>query len=165
MSLWHHPCSRSVYTRIAARVLNNKPQSTISTNCWGSLACWGPKVPQKLVGAPRSRENSGSHIDASHSRQPLVKGERLLHYEVNAVMHGTSSCNPRALGKKHSRPPFLLSFLEKQDEISFRRHYSGIPGVEKLFRHHSINEFAVPASICYPKRCAAPDMVPCQCNT
>ena len=27
-----------------------------------------------------------SHIDASHSRQPLVKGERLVRYEVNAVM-------------------------------------------------------------------------------
>ena len=35
----------------------------------------GPKVPQ----------NSGSQIDASHSRQPLVKGERLVRYEVNAV--------------------------------------------------------------------------------
>ena len=28
----------------------------------------------------------GSHLDASHSRQPLVKGERLVRYEVNAVM-------------------------------------------------------------------------------
>ena len=28
-----------------------------------------------------------SHIDASHSRQPLVKGERLVRSEVNAVMH------------------------------------------------------------------------------
>jgi hypothetical protein len=39
-----------------------------------------------IVGARRSRKNSGSHIDASHSRQPLVKGERLVRYEVNAVM-------------------------------------------------------------------------------
>ena len=36
----------------------------------------------------------GSHIDASHSRQPLVKGERLVRYEVNAVM----SMLPRAQG-------------------------------------------------------------------
>ena len=35
---------------------------------------------------PKSLKNSGSHIDASHSRQPLVKGERLVRYEVNAVM-------------------------------------------------------------------------------
>ena len=33
------------------------------------------------------RKNWESHIDASHSRQPLVKGERLVRYEVNAVMH------------------------------------------------------------------------------
>jgi len=38
---------------------------------------------------PRSsRKNSGSHIDASLSRQPLVKGERLVRYEVNAVIIG-----------------------------------------------------------------------------
>ena len=39
-----------------------------------------------IVGTRRSLKNSGSHIDASHSRQPLVKGERLVRYEVNAVM-------------------------------------------------------------------------------
>ena len=38
------------------------------------------------VGALRLRKNWGSHIDASHSRQPLVKGERLVRHEVNAVM-------------------------------------------------------------------------------
>jgi hypothetical protein len=38
------------------------------------------------VGDQSPRKNSGSHIDASHSRQPLVKGERLVRYEVNAVM-------------------------------------------------------------------------------
>ncbi len=40
----------------------------------------------KLVGSQGSHKNSGSHIDASHSRQPLVKGERLVRYEVNAVI-------------------------------------------------------------------------------
>jgi hypothetical protein len=54
------------------------------------------------VGDQGPRKNSGSHIDASHSRQPLVKGERLVRYEVNAVMphpgrllwvaHGKSVC-------------------------------------------------------------------------
>ena len=39
-----------------------------------------------VVGALGLRKNWGSHIDASHSRQPLVKGERLVRYEVNAVM-------------------------------------------------------------------------------
>ena len=34
----------------------------------------------------RSAKIQISHIDASHSRQPLVKGERLVRHEVNAVM-------------------------------------------------------------------------------
>ena len=38
------------------------------------------------VGAHGLRKNSKSHIDASHSLQPLVKDERLVRYEVNAVM-------------------------------------------------------------------------------
>ena len=38
------------------------------------------------VGDQSPRKNYGSHIDASHSRQPLVKGERLVRYEVNAVI-------------------------------------------------------------------------------
>ena len=42
----------------------------------------------KLLG-PKPRKKSGSHIAASHSRQPLVTGERLVCNEVNAVMpHG-----------------------------------------------------------------------------
>ena len=39
-----------------------------------------------IVGTLRLRKNWRSHIDVSHSRQPLVKGERLVRYEVNAVM-------------------------------------------------------------------------------
>jgi hypothetical protein len=35
-----------------------------------------------------SHKNSEIHIDVSHSRQPLVKGERLVRYEVNTVMCG-----------------------------------------------------------------------------
>ena len=38
-------------------------------------SCWGT----------RPRKNSEIHIDVSHSRQPFVKGERLVRYEVNAV--------------------------------------------------------------------------------
>ena len=39
-----------------------------------------------VVGALGLRTNWGSHIGASHSRQPLVNGERLVRNEVNAVM-------------------------------------------------------------------------------
>ena len=55
--------------------------------------CCNIRLPTRLqflakekVGDQGPRKNSGSHIDASHSRQPLVKGERLVRYEVNAVM-------------------------------------------------------------------------------
>ena len=39
-----------------------------------------------LLGAISTLKNSWSHIDASLSRQPLVKGERLVRLEVNAVI-------------------------------------------------------------------------------
>ena len=48
-----------------------------------------------IVGALRLRKNWRSHIDASHSRQPLVKGERLVRHEVNAVMPGPQVGNKR----------------------------------------------------------------------
>ena len=38
------------------------------------------------VGAKRIRKKSRRHIDVPHSGQPLMKGERLLRYEVNTVM-------------------------------------------------------------------------------
>ena len=44
------------------------------------------KLVRRKVGSQGPRKNLGSHIHASHSRQPLVKGERLVRYEVNAVM-------------------------------------------------------------------------------
>jgi hypothetical protein len=49
------------------------------------------------------RKNSGSHIDASHSRQPLVKGERLVRYEVNAVMHKGADASELRLAHAASR--------------------------------------------------------------
>ena len=45
------------------------------------------KHPQPMhnVGALLPK-NGANHIDAHHSRQPLVKGERLVRYEVHAVI-------------------------------------------------------------------------------
>ncbi len=51
----------------------------------GGLA-WGWAVTHSMEYIPYALKNSVSHIDASLSRQPLVKGERLVRYEVNAVM-------------------------------------------------------------------------------
>ena len=49
------------------------------------------------VGAQRLPKNCESHIDASHSWRPLVKGVRLVRYEVNAVMD--VGLEARALGQ------------------------------------------------------------------
>ena len=54
-----------------------------SSTAW--LLIWQAGVAV-IVGTLRFPKNCGSHIDASLSRQPLVKGERLVRYEVNAVM-------------------------------------------------------------------------------
>ena len=48
-----------------------------------------------FVGARKPRKNWITHIAASHSRQPLVKGERLVRYEVNAVMLGIAACGDK----------------------------------------------------------------------
>ena len=53
----------------------------------GMGGCGAQELPSRSsVGGRSSRKNSRSHIDASHSQQPLVKGERLVCYEANAVM-------------------------------------------------------------------------------
>ena len=57
-----------------------------------------------FVGAQGPLKNCRSHIDASHSRQPLVKCERLVRYEVNAVM----ACNSRVANNVNSEC-FLLA--------------------------------------------------------
>ena len=65
------------------------------------------------VGDQGPRKNSGSHIDASHSRQPLVKGERLVRYEVNAVMIF------RVHAQMHSESPLCLLYFFNH----FRNHH------------------------------------------
>ena len=73
---------------------------------WLSLGCAEQLAFSAIVGAccvraevgdQGPRKNSNSHIDASHSRQPLVKGERLVRYEVNAVMHWYGAARRRRL--------------------------------------------------------------------
>ena len=41
-----------------------------------------------MLGPEGPATNFGSHIDASHSRQPLVNSERLVRLEAKAVMRG-----------------------------------------------------------------------------
>ena len=72
-----------VWTKLVVQLL--KPFG--ASKALSSKYCWGSE----------SLNNSGSHIDASHSRQPLVKGERLVRYEVNAVM--PDACKQAGLQK------------------------------------------------------------------
>ena len=58
-------------------------------------------------------KNSESHIDASLSRQPLVKGERLVRYEVNAVIHRMHAKLKTSKTKtKNFQAKFKFSFLK-----------------------------------------------------
>jgi len=50
-----------------------------------------------MLGHTCPRKNSEGHIDASHARQPLVKGGRLVRYEVNAVMGVSQAAGSPAL--------------------------------------------------------------------
>ena len=55
-----------------------------------------PPPPKACVSLGlQPRKNSRIHIDVSHSRQPLVKGERLVRYEVNTVKpYPDDPCRP-----------------------------------------------------------------------
>ena len=53
-------------------------------------------------------KNCEIHIDVSHSRQPLVKGERLVRYEVNTVMLEDST---RKVPSKTPMPRIMLSSM------------------------------------------------------
>ena len=62
----------------------------------------------------RPRKNSEIHIDVSHSRQPLVKGERLVRYEVNTVIAvSISKERTRSAGE---RPRSLPCFAKRKDD-------------------------------------------------
>ena len=98
-------------------------------HCWSS--CWSASIKwnHHIVGAGGLRKNWGSHIDASHSRQPLVKGERLVRHEVNAVM-----LNARAV------LPFMFACKQWQH-------------VRATLTTHST---LLPRRVCCSQRCAMP---------
>ena len=88
------------------------------------------------VGDQGPRKNSGSHIDASHSRQPLVKGERLVRHEVNAVMleHGSL----------------------QQCKVTSHISYSSLCGNVFCSKTAGSENRLLPQRVCCPQRCAMP---------
>ena len=90
----------------------------------------------KLLGAWDTLKNSGSHIDASLSRQPLVKGERLVRHEVNAVMleHGSL----------------------QQCKVTSHISYSSLCGNVFCSKTAGSENRLLPQRVCCPQRCAMP---------
>ena len=93
------------------------------------------------------RKNCESHIDASHSRQPLVKGERLVRYEVNAavILLLKAACLWSCI--------FACVCSHSLCEL---------PWPTLLTIRYLIYIYI---SFCYPIGCAATGSVPCQRNT
>ena len=88
-------------------------------------------------------KNWESHIDASHSRQPLVKGERLVRYEVHAV---------------------ILKFLCASTLKTLQLIQLLILNCTNLLQQ--LTPCAPLAQILLPMSgCIAHSIVPCQCNT
>ena len=82
-----------------------KQRHSCVTHVWKGLI---PCDTVKTLGH-KSHKNYEIHIDVSHSRQPLVKGERLVRYEVNTVMLVHAICWSVLLGDGWAVP--LLSCI------------------------------------------------------
>ena len=110
------PDARQQYLNATPRYFHARRPKSANAR-W--LRLFTPRVARRLrfVGAWRPLKNCGSHIDASHSRQPLVKGERLVRYEVNAVMPSCSGA-PSSCGLQ--KPPRCFSRMRSGHEISTR---------------------------------------------
>ena len=69
-----------------ANLWGNSPLESLQSVGWGSPSCMEVVCMEVVQLEHNAPKNCDSHVDASHSRQPLAKGERLVRYEVNAVM-------------------------------------------------------------------------------
>ena len=98
-------------------------------------------------------KNWESHIDASHSRQPLVKGERLVRYEVNAViLRVLLPLETTNLSK------IVLLFFVKFCSLSF------VQCCSRLLQH-SMSLAILSCEVLPIFGCVAHSNVQCQCNT
>ena len=74
----------------------------------------------------RPRKNCGIHIAAFLSRQPLVKGERLVRYEVNAVMlfRLIAASTQVIICRTRCSVLFTIKLIRRTD--FFRKHKRGL---------------------------------------
>ena len=104
-------------------------------------------------------KNWGSHIDASHSRQPLVKGERLVRYEVNAViLSERGSCTPHFRAQQRAPRPLVSHWPLPHPTPR------GSCNAAKAPRRRGLRGSAL-VRRGYPEGCVAHSSVPCQRNT
>ena len=113
-----------------------------------------------------SRKNSEIHIDVSHSRQPLVKGERLVRYEVNTVMtRGVAQVQGRSTTPAmctHSK--YDCTGLHTKQHLKMHMCRLILAMVRYAWRSLSptvLGSYVIGS----PRGCAAPGEVPCQGNT
>ena len=100
----------------------------------------------RLVSSANCSKIGKVTLNALRTRQSLVKGERLVRYEVNAVMP-----DPRRIeGVGHG----------SWDRQWLQGSCSGNENASVVRR-----PITFPVEGCYPRGCAAPGSVPCQCNT
>ena len=71
-------------------------------------------------------KNGANHIDAHHSRQPLVKGERLVRYEVHAVIVSVLQSMEYVYLKFNN--DFKLKHVEEEEEESREGRFQASKG-------------------------------------
>ena len=95
-----------------------------------------------IVGTRRSRKSCGSHIGAAQPRQPLVKGERLVRYEVSAVMvQAASGATSPSECLQDTLLQQLFHFVQLALQLCIGWIYIFI---------------MLPRRVCSPQRCAMP---------
>ena len=160
---------------VTARLRATDRPSSAGSN-WFSVR-WSSELPKNCM----------SHIDASHSRQPLVKGDRVVRYEVKLlVSHETSkqrsplpAKTTRSTAKRSPRENSLIRKLASFQLAPFRKDASDwilrgiilcqklvIPVEESKVKKIDSNRlFHSWPNIVTPVGCAATGLVRCQRNT
>ena len=164
VSVWHS-CRRLMPSMFLVAPLE-------ATQCIGAglghcLAWHIESYPAEFVKlGQESRKNSEIHIDVSHSRQPLVKGERLVRYEVNTVMtRGVAQVQGRSTTPAmctHSK--YACTGLHTKQHLKMHMcrlilamvRYAWLSLLPTVLGSYVIGS---------PRGCAAPGEVPCQGNT
>ena len=104
----------------------------------------------------------------SHSRQPLVKGERLVRYEVNTVITRGIFGVLSSISHAYLHPCCSVALVHGMDKSGYATKCVGggeARGISMATCKWIITGFFIFELRCSPRGCAAPGKVPCQGNT